>query len=134
MVCPEQPALASRPGLTLLGFLSPTAQSNGVHVLDLRPGHRVTTEVGIQLSVNRSQTVDYGATHRFSQPLSDDFLLLPPDHFQAGSTHGVMSFRGLIPSSRPFGSSPQAYPLDVFPFGCAALVLGQDASRHVCQP
>jgi hypothetical protein len=45
---------------------------------------------------------------------------------------GFLSFRELILSRSPNNSSLLAYPLDVVPFGCAVLVLGQDASRRVC--
>jgi hypothetical protein len=79
-----------------MGFLAPTAHEATESTSRQKPGDWVSSDESTQLYANHSHMIDYGVTHRFSQPPSDFFLLLPSNHFQAGSTHGVMSFRGLV--------------------------------------
>jgi hypothetical protein len=84
---PKFPPAASRPGAPLLGFPSPsTLEEKRVHG---RPcGSSPSVARG---SAAGSHADDYGAAHRFSQPLSDFFLASPSRHFQAGGVPGVRS-------------------------------------------
>jgi hypothetical protein len=132
-VYPEQPALVSRPKATLVGFLVPSA--HWVAEFTSCPYGQATGQRPKKLpgclptGPTRLTTVPLTGFLNLSATL---FLLPPSSHFQAGGTHGVASFRGLIFPRSPSNSSPLACPLDVIPFGCAVLVLGQDTSRHVC--
>jgi hypothetical protein len=111
---------------TLLGFFAPsTRETVRVHVLPFdRKAPLMTTRKLPPGSVSRSHPTDYGAAHRFSQPLSDLFLSMPSYHFQIGGVHGVAPFRDLTLSRSSSSSSPLVYPLDVLPAGCAAPVPG----------
>jgi hypothetical protein len=74
-----------------MGFISPST-----HTGDESPRPTHFTGKAIQLNpkaesafASRSHAASYGAAHRFSQPLSDLLLSIPPCHFQTGDVHGV---------------------------------------------
>jgi hypothetical protein len=123
---PQSPPRASRPRAPLLGFHRPYNARGGESP---RPASVARTGLpgGARGCAGESQPADYGAAHRFSQPLSGFFLSPPSRHFQTGGVRGVLPFRELFLPRSPDGSSPPACPLDVLPIGLALIpVLGGD--------
>jgi hypothetical protein len=80
-VCPDRPRLASLDVRHLSwGFCS---------LQRIRWRESTSAPVARPGCAGRSHPADYGAAHRFSQPLSDFFLSPPSRHFQAGGAPGI---------------------------------------------
>jgi hypothetical protein len=80
-VCPDRPRLAS---------LDVRHLSWGFTSLQRSRWRESTSAPVARLGCAcRSHPADYGAAHRFSQPLSDFFLSPPSHHFQAGGAPGI---------------------------------------------
>jgi len=119
-VFPEVPARNLSVSRHSPGVLSPTAHWVArVHGLAGCPVRHPRLSLGVSSTV---PPADYGAAHRFSQPLSDFFLSRPVHLFQMAGAPGVVPSKGLFLPRSPTSSSPVACLLDVPPKGCAAPV------------